>query len=367
MISKRYENWLRYILKLRSQIVGLRFTTTWKCNSKCLTCNIWKMQDTGLNDLSVDEIDKFSRSKYFNSTQYITLSGGEPTLRDDLCEVITVLHKNIPTATFNMTTHGMNPQLEENLFKKIIKNNPDIKFGIIGLSLNGPPEIHEKTRGIKGSFYKVIDTYKRIKDIVPCAFSFTFCNDNVNHYKWIIDYAKKLDTFAYICWTVKNERFRIKDKDLVFWRDDMDRVLNDFVCDKMLFPRTFKGILKNIKYLPERITFSFLYDQIINKKKMPCYAGSEIVHIDPSGNVFPCNFELSENRNLGNLREKDFDEIWKNVPKKILKEIKRAECMYPNGLCGDSDIYPSIVNNPPAVIKWYLGKIIKGEELIKKK
>ena len=33
--------------------------------------------------------------------------------------------------------------------------------------------------------------------------------------------------------------------------------------------------------------------------------------------------------------------------------------MYPNGVCGDSDIYPSICNSPPFVGKWYLKKISK--------
>jgi len=138
MMLRRYKNWLRYVFNNRNRIFGLRFTTTWKCNSKCITCSIWQIKDAGKNDLSVEEIDKFSKSKYFRHVKYITLSGGEPTLRSDLPEVISVLHKNIPSAAVNLTTHGMNPELEEEIFKKVLKDNPRITFGLVGLSINGP-------------------------------------------------------------------------------------------------------------------------------------------------------------------------------------------------------------------------------------
>jgi hypothetical protein len=41
--------------------------------------------------------------------------------------------------------------------------------------------------------------------------------------------------------------------------------------------------------------------------------------------------------------------------------------MYPNGLCGDSDIFPSINNHPPALTAWYLGKILKNRPLVEKR
>lgn len=180
MIFNRYNRWLRYKLNIRSQIFGLRFTTTWRCNSKCTTCSIWKMKSS--DDFSLNEIDEFSKSKYFTKTSYITFSGGEPMMRDDLTQVIKILHGNIPTATLNLTTNGMNPKRTEEVFKRVLEDNPKIKFGTVGLSLNGPREIHDETRGVPGSFDKVVETYERIKDLVPCSFSFTFCKNNVDHF-----------------------------------------------------------------------------------------------------------------------------------------------------------------------------------------
>ena len=364
MIIKRYMNWLKYKLRIRSNIISLRFTATWKCDSKCITCAIWKDKTAGKNDLTLEEIDKFSRSKYFRRVERITISGGEPTLRKDLPEVISTLHRNIPTASFGITTNGMDPQVEEVIFRKILKDNPGINFEIVGISLNGPPEVHDLTRGVKGSWEKAVETYERLKDIIHCEFSFTFCKENVDHFEWVQEFARKKGTRAYICWTVMNERFNISNEDLVFWKPGMHRVLRKYIKEQYNLPETIKGKLRNMISLPPGVTFSYLYDSIINRRKMPCYAGSQIVHIDPEGNVYPCNFKLSRDRIIGNLRHKDFDEIWESMPRKILKEIANAECMYPNGLCGDSDIYPSVCNDPPAVLRWYISKLITGRALI---
>lgn len=359
-----YLNWTKYKLNMRRQILGLRFTTTWKCNSRCITCAIWKNKNAGKNDLSVEEINKFSKSTYLKNVQYITLSGGEPTLRSDLAELVSVLHRNIPKAKFGITTHGMSPDIEEKIFKTILKRDPDIHFRLVGISLNGPKEIHDKTRGIDGAFDKAIETYERLKNLVHCEFSFTFCKDNINYFDWVREFAIQKGTKAYICWTVMNDRFDATEKDLVFWRPGMERVLNNYIKEEHLFPENYLGKIENIVMLPHSITLACLYDHIVNKSKMPCFAGSHIVHVDPEGNVFPCNFKLSDDRIIGNLRINSFEEIWDSISPTILKQIKNCECMYPNGLCGDSDIYPSVANSPFFVLNWYFKKILKNRPLV---
>lgn len=364
---RRYKNWLKHVFNIRNSILGLRFTTTWRCNSRCVTCSIWQMPEAGKDDLTIAEIDRFSCSKYFKAAKYITFSGGEPTLRPDLPEIFSVLHRNIPGASFNITTHGMDPANEHAIFTKIIKDNPKIQIQNVGLSLNGPAEVHDQSRGIKGCFNKVIETYDLIKGMVPCSFSFTFYNANVKYFEWVQDFAKAKGTKAYICWTVMNERFNSQEKDLIFWQKGMEKVVMRHIERIHTIDRTPKGTFKNILNLPEGICKACLYDNVLNRQTMPCYAGQQIVHILPNGDVFPCNFKMSPDRLLGNLRNQSFDEIWESMPKRILREIAQGKCMYPNGLCGDSDIFPSLSNHPPFVLSWYLRKLIRSEDLISMK
>lgn len=363
-MNNRYKNWLRQKFRNRENIFGLRFTTTWRCDSKCTTCSIWKLPLGDRKELSIEEIDKFSKSNYFKNVEYITLSGGEPTRRDDLPDIFRILHANIPKATISITMHGMQPERSERMVRQIVRESPNLRFGTVGLSINGPADIHDMTRGIQGAFEKTIETYDRIKNLVPCRFSFTFCKDNVEYFKWVREFAQEKGTSAYICWTVMNDRFRVSEEDLVFWRPGMEKLLSDYAYGEGIFPKTLQGVKNNILRLPPGITLSYLYDHIINEYKMPCYAGTQIIHVDPFGDVYPCNFKLSEDRIIGNLRNNSFDEVWEAMPKNILKEISNCECMYPNGLCGDSDIYPSICNCPPAVIGWYLKKIFTNKPLV---
>ena len=68
----------------------LIFFVTSRCNSKCRTCFYWEElnQDT---DLSFEEIERLSATMpRFNE---IWLSGGEPTLRADLVEILALFYR----------------------------------------------------------------------------------------------------------------------------------------------------------------------------------------------------------------------------------------------------------------------------------
>jgi len=54
----------------------LNFCLTYKCNSKCLSCDIWKIKST--NELNSDELKSFfERSNKFS---WIDVTGGEQPL-----------------------------------------------------------------------------------------------------------------------------------------------------------------------------------------------------------------------------------------------------------------------------------------------
>ena len=62
----------------------LTFVTTYWCNYKCKTCNIWQRRPK--DELSLDEIRRFfQQSNRFN---WIDFTGGEVWLRKDFPEII---------------------------------------------------------------------------------------------------------------------------------------------------------------------------------------------------------------------------------------------------------------------------------------
>ena len=64
-------------------------SVSYNCPSKCKTCNVWKKK---ANDLTLEEwgkvFDSLGKSPY-----WITFSGGEPFMRPDIVELVTLFYK----------------------------------------------------------------------------------------------------------------------------------------------------------------------------------------------------------------------------------------------------------------------------------
>lgn len=317
----------------------IRYTTTWECNSKCDSCFIWKIDPKKNEIMTLEELERFTNSELLKDVRRIVISGGEPFLLEDLPERLQILHKNCPKAYFGLTANGLNPERILRLVKRIFKLSPDINIRDFGLSLNGPPEIHDRSRGIENAFEKTMKTYELIKNYVPIRFSFTFLPYNIYEYKWVKEFAKKKGTDAYICWTVISDRFNernfLGDITIKEFYQKLRPLLNEEV----------KGIKKK-----------YLFNSFIEERPLDCTAFRDFFHIDPFGNIYPCNFNLTEDRILGNVKETDFAEIWSRKKRiKIIKDIKTGDCLYPNGVCGDSDINYSVSHSGMHwVLNWYL-------------
>ena len=70
---------------------------TYRCNSRCIMCNIGKIKD--YPELSVGAYKKLP-----SSLKDINISGGEPFLRHDLPQIIKVVKKQCPKAHIILST-----------------------------------------------------------------------------------------------------------------------------------------------------------------------------------------------------------------------------------------------------------------------
>ncbi len=77
---------LRNTFITRTPVYVMFFVTSF-CNARCLMCFNWQRIDGAVqkDELKLDEIKKIFSS--FSSIQQLTLTGGEPFLRNDLSEM----------------------------------------------------------------------------------------------------------------------------------------------------------------------------------------------------------------------------------------------------------------------------------------
>jgi MoaA/NifB/PqqE/SkfB family radical SAM enzyme len=64
--------------------VNITVSGSYRCNSRCKTCNVWLLPN---DDLTLEEWDRVFES-LGRAPYWFTFSGGEPTLRKDLPDMV---------------------------------------------------------------------------------------------------------------------------------------------------------------------------------------------------------------------------------------------------------------------------------------
>ena len=85
LFSRIYTHISANILGIRLKPRVLQLPITNKCNSRCTTCNIWKIREK--EDLNSDDLRKVLEDPYFNKVESIGINGGEPSLNKDFVKI----------------------------------------------------------------------------------------------------------------------------------------------------------------------------------------------------------------------------------------------------------------------------------------
>jgi len=332
------------------------FIITNKCNSRCKTCNIWKIYEKRprliKNELTLEEYERiFHNIK--NDSLWLTFSGGEPFLRNDI-DKIAILANRIMKKTFflNIPTNGLMPEVIMEKTKSILNGIRDNIDFHVTISLDGTEKIHDEIRGINGNYKKVMTTFKNLKKLeyafpnFQVSFQVTLSKFNLDDIEKIIKVIKKsrypIFTFAH-----ENNYF-----DNLNSKIDFREIWNELSLEKINFIHNSYRVddLKNaITKIYLRLATKFFSNT--QKLVLPCFASFATITIDPYGNVLPCAY-FSEK--IANLRENNYDltKILKSKKtENFRRKIKMQKCL---NCWTNCEAYPSIFQNFPLAIKKYL-------------
>ena len=126
---------------------------TYRCNSKCIMCSIWKSPST-------EELEPSKYGKIPSSLKTINITGGEPFLRSDLLEVIAVIHDRVPGSRLVFSSNGLLTDRIVDTMVKIRSIHPRVG---VGISIDGLEPTHDRIRGVPGMFKHAIATVKTLK------------------------------------------------------------------------------------------------------------------------------------------------------------------------------------------------------------
>ena len=310
---------------------------TYRCNSRCKTCNIWKIQKDIPSKLEMNTESWIKTIKSFGKSPFwITLSGGEPFLRNDVEKIIGAISKynspfalNIPTNALIDWSNRIKNILEEKLNEKT--------FLIVNFSLDGIGRLHDFIRGVKGNWERFLKSYKSVRKL---KFEYTnlvvgihtvISKWNVKKLPEIYDYVtKKLKPDQYILEIAENR------KELGNINESISPSSEEFK-EKInwIIGRLVKEKHRSISKLTNSFRieyYKYVRDVICGKRNyIPSYAGFASVHITPLGEVWDCAILGNE---LGKLKDFDynFKKLWKNKEiQEVRNHIKKShKCILAN-------------------------------------
>ena len=137
----------------------LIYNCTWVCDAKCTMCNNWKWGDRK-SDMTLDQLEPVMDSPFWGAVENLNISGGEPTTRLDLPEMVEMFQRRLPRLRkIGINTTGLTPARAIPMLTKIVKFCAEKELLIsIRVSLDGIGDVHNQVRAVKNGFDKASQT-----------------------------------------------------------------------------------------------------------------------------------------------------------------------------------------------------------------
>lgn len=304
-------------------------------------------------ELSLDEIDRFSRS--MGNLLWLAFSGGEIFLREDLAEISKVFYRNNRPAIMLYPTNGMLPELIRERTEQILRECGKSIIAV-KLSLDGPKETHDELRGMKGSFDKVMTTYHLLEELIgryphfELGINTVFSSGNQDTMDEIIDFVRELKhikthTISLVRGDISRQDY--KNVDHVKYHAAIQRLEKNLKDGRAPMYR-FRGA--RIKAAQDILQRRLIHETTMRKKRLiPCYAGRLNLVLTETGDVYPCE-TLSDT--FGNIRDAHYDvgEVLRSerageVIRSILNGMCYCthECFFMTNILFNPRLYPSLL------------------------
>ncbi len=326
---------------------SLVISISFRCNSKCKTCDVWRKPN---DDLSLDEWTRVFQ-KIGHGPIYMTFTGGEPFLRKDLPEMVLAAYKHCRPAYITIPTNGiLTPRIVEGV-AKICENAPQSRIGI-NLSLDGVGKEHDEIRMVPGNWDRSMQTWTALKDLqkthrnLVLTIHTVISKFNINRFRDIYAGLQPLHPDSYIT-EVAEERVELDTvgMDITPMARDYAPIADFLTRHAHAMPaRGFARFTQSFRAQYYQLAKRTLLEQT---QVIPCFAGWASGHIAPNGDVWSCCIRAEP---VGNLRKTDYDlrPIWfekVGTMKNLRRSIAAGECACPMANAS----YANMLLHPPTL------------------
>jgi MoaA/NifB/PqqE/SkfB family radical SAM enzyme len=328
--------------------VNITVSVSYRCNSRCKTCNVWLLPN---DDLVLEEWDRVFES-LGRSPYWFTFSGGEPTLRKDLPDMVASAYRHCRPGIINIPTNGIQDKVIPARIERVLEAAPKSQV-IINLSLDGLGLKHDEIRGVRGNWSRAMTTWAALKELkrhhkhLTLGVHTVISNFNVDAFPELCDYVQReLKPDSYIT-EIAEERVELDTVGLgITPTAERYTVAIDTLLESMR-DQHLMGIAE-VTQAFRRQYYELVKRTLLEQRQViPCMAGVASAQIAPNGDVWSCCVRA---QSMGNLREHDYDfgSVWRTGKADALRRsIKAGECHCPLA----NAAYTNMLTHGPTVTK----------------
>jgi MoaA/NifB/PqqE/SkfB family radical SAM enzyme len=262
-------------------------------------CSNWKWGDRK-SDMTLAQLEPVMNDPFWGAVENLNISGGEPTTRNDLPEMVEMFHRHLPRLRkIGINTTGLTPHRAIPMLTRIVKfcAEKDLLLSV-RVSLDGIGDVHNQVRAVKAGFDKATKTIDAMQ-----ALSAEYPNFQFGIAATL--FATNLeDAENILAWA------RTRDLDVVFnmlrFTDAM--LHNKELEEKIRFRQREEDFMR--KFFLDRVkeesvlsgqAFMYLHyaDMIANgyQRTMPCPFQSQGLLLNPNGDLHYCE----NSQKIGNV------------------------------------------------------------------
>jgi MoaA/NifB/PqqE/SkfB family radical SAM enzyme len=240
------------------------------------------------DEISLDVLEKIP-----SGIDNLNITGGEPTIRNDLSEVVDLLYPK--ARKLEISSNGLYPHRLE----PIIKKYPNIK---IRFSLEGTDKVSDTIRGEENGFQIKVDGLRRLKELggTDLGFAATIQDDNVADLPFLYELTQKMG--VELATSALHNGFQFHKNDNYPY--DRQRVAHgiEYLITAMLKTNSVKN------WFRAYLNLGLMEKALGNDRLIPCTAASDFVFVDPWSDVYACN--VRSDLLVGNLKNQSWDEVY---------------------------------------------------------
>lgn len=269
----------------------VQWMATLRCPLDCPHC-LAAGAGAGFRDMPLDEVAELIRQVADAGIPEFLVTGGEPLVREDLPDVIDLLHQHGVSWSINTSAH---PSAAT---RRAMERHPP---GFAAVSLDGPRTVHDKFRRRPGSFAECLEAMAFFQGLEGCDVTAgtTVTTSNLPFLHETFHVVRQSAADAWGIHLLIPEGRAASRRDLFLSAKQMKSLLRFVARKRRHFP---VGLADELGYAGD-------WEPLLRDAPLDCGAGRAQVVVLPDGSVVPCT-TLDLATAAGNLQDTPLMTIW---------------------------------------------------------